>query len=295
MIDMKHDAHEIETPEELRARGLRPIMGGDGETEPTVEKPAVEAPPAYFVAHAEMVSGAIKTMADNIAVLAGLARPAAPVAAADTIDEEIEEALRTGQGAATINKAIDKRVEKRIAEQVGPQMQAGLEAIQRMTAEVATAAVGADGKPKMPYFKRFNAEINEVLGRLPAGTKINPETYQWAHDLVAGRHIGELTAEAIEQGNRSRATETPGSQGGALRTARTASAASATDVPSVAEYMGEEFAQTLEQMGRTPDQHAKNLGYVDWKDYVTKGREIEKMAGASAEAAAANRGKGSRR
>lgn len=266
----------------------------EGETT-QVEKPAVEAPPAYFVAHAEMVSGAIKTMADNIAALAGMQRPAAAAAPVDTLDEEIEEALRTGQGAGTIRKAIERGVAKGIAEGVSPQMQAGLEAIQRMTAEVATAAVGADGKPKMPYFKRFNAEINEVLSRLPAGTKINPETYQWAHDMVVGRHVAELTGEAIEQGNRARATEVPGSQGGALRTARTTPAAGSTDVPSVAEYMGEEFAQTLEQMGRTPDQHARNLGYADWKDYVTKGREIEKMAGASAEAAAANRGKGSRR
>lgn len=181
----------------------------------------------------------------------------------DVTDEEIEEALQTGTGAKKFRQMVNAGVERVKREVLGPDMAAGFQAITGLTREVVAS--------KMPYYTRFQKEIDEYIGALGPQQQLQPASYKAAHDYVVGLHVTELLAEQNEAGRRQ---ANPQPQQGTLggQNSRTT---------GVGRGQPEQFTFTADNQsalaikGYTPDQQAQRMGYKSWSDYMTQTADID--------------------
>ena len=148
-----------------------------------------------------------------------------------------------------------------LAEHVHPLRDNGLEAIANLT---RSTTVGA-----LPYYQRYKKEIDGFIQNLPAGMRMSPEVYQTAHEVVVGRHIAELTAEAKEQALRGEAPPPEPADTGR----RNRGGAPRSTAPTVEDLGGRDAMDAMAGAGKDPDGMAQRMGYANWKDYMEKTAE----------------------
>lgn len=168
------------------------------------------------------------------------------------------EAVQTGNE-EVIAAYEEQQKQALLAEHVHPLRDNGLEAIANLT---RNTTVGA-----LPYYQRFKKEIDGFIQNLPAGMRMTPEVYQTAHEVVVGRHVTELMTEAKEAALRGEAPP-PESPDTGRRPAR--GGAPRNDFPTAEDIGGRDAMDALVGAGKDPDAMAQRMGYVNWKDYMTK-------------------------
>lgn len=123
----------------------------------------------------------------------------------------------------------------------------------------------------MPYYKKYQKEIDGHMARLPAELQGNPEAWKTAHDAVAGRHVEELLNERLEEklrGQREEAqTPTPAATKGVKEEKK---------VPTLEELAGADGASALRLKGIDEHEFARRLGYESWEAYTKVQEEIDK-------------------
>lgn len=181
----------------------------------------------------------------------------------DVTDEEIEEALRSGEGAGKFRKMVNASVEKLRRDVLGPELAAGFGALEGLTREVSAT--------KMPYYDKYKKEIDEYVGALTPQQRLRPEAYKTAHDYVVGLHVTEILAEQAEASKRQK-NEPP--QGG-LPGGAPGRQARGGETRETSFQFSEENHNALAVKGYTPDMQAQRMGYKSWQDYMDKTSNIE--------------------
>lgn len=262
----------------------RMVLNIEGDPDPTADggpggdAPAPPAPPAWvpadeFKTFQATVNNTLGAITDTLGYLRdAAARGAAssaspgPTAPAGTpiSDQQFAEACQTGD-AGTISAYLKQREAALEAEHITPLRNTGLEAIAGLTKEHVTST--------LPYYKRWQKEIDAFVAQMPAGVRLHADVYRTAHNAVVGQHTSELIAEATEAAIRQandpkpepgRPSVQPGRQRG-----------TGNEVPTVEEYMGREAADALAFKGLSPDDFARKLGrYKNWADYVKQTSEV---------------------
>ncbi len=248
----------------------KPISGGSDNDPPADDAPAavVAAPPTFvptdeFKSYQATMQGNFDQLNQTIGVLrdalvAGT-RTQPPVPPAGTpggaiTEEQYVEAIQTGD--ARVVRAFHQQDKDRlIAEHIVPLRDTGLDAIAGITREMATG--------QLPYYKKYQKEIDGHIANLPANMRMTPQVYRLAHDAVVGSHNDEIVKEAVEAAIRAPATPEPMPSGG--RTGRTSAAGA---VPTVEELMGKDASDALAFRGMTGEMFAQRLGYKSWADYA---------------------------
>ena len=247
----------------------KPISGGSDNDPPEGEVPAaVVAAPTFvpadeFKSYQATMQGNFDQLNQTIGVLRDAlvaARPAPPTPPAagapggSITEEQYVEAIQTGD-ARTVRAFHEQDKQRLIVEHINPLRDTGLDAIAGITREMATG--------QLPYYKKYQKEIDAHISNLPANMRMTPQVYRLAHDAVVGSHIDEITTEAREAAIRAPAAPEPMPSGG--RTGRTSSVGA---VPTVEELMGKDASDALAFRGMTGDTFAQRLGYKSWADYA---------------------------
>lgn len=197
-------------------------------------------------------------------------RPPASASPEDDVSEqELDEALDQGKGAAKFTRAMDLRVRKQdklIQAKLAEIEEKGVAAISGIAKEMALS--------KMPHYKKYKSEVDAYIDQLPPAAKLNGPVYKVAYDAVVGSHMDEIVKadrEAIlrEVANPNAVT-LPG------KPAR-GQEGDEGKIPTVEELFGKEAAEALVAVGRSSDQHAQRMGYKSWAEYAkwVKGSEEE--------------------
>lgn len=197
-------------------------------------------------------------------------------------DAEIEDAVRTGEGAAAklralVDGAVNAATAQTRAELANFQA-IGLQSLAQVAGEIAVT--------KMPHYKRFQKEIDDRVARLEPALRANPDAIRMIHDAVVGQHTAELLREAEEAAIR-RAQDQPtgqdpaaqrdtaparGGNSGNTPGGRAPSDADGRKVPTIAELGGDDGMEALKfkdgRSGKDADSFAQSLGYADWKHYM---------------------------
>ncbi len=252
-------------------RSARPISGGSDNDEPEAPEGAEpEAPPApafvtqeTFAQEAAQTRATLAALNDTMARLnEGLRAPAAPARVPDAgkrmTREDWLNAINS-QDVVALERWDTEQKEALIAEHVAPLRDQGLGAIANLTRDTVT--------PGLPYYKRYQKEIDEVVNTFPPGMRMQAEVYRTAHDLVKGRHAEELIAEAREAALRGPAEPDAVPQGNGRGRAPRADAVPAPD------DLADGMSRALHGAGKDSDTMARKMGYADWKDYMTKTKE----------------------
>ncbi len=197
------------------------------------------------------------------AVAADRQQRQAPADIEDVTDDELEEALQLGKGAEKFRKMVNAGVERVKREVLGPELTAGFAAITGLTKEVVAS--------KMPYYTRFQKEIDEYIGALGPQQQLQPASYKAAHDYVVGLHVTELLAE---QGETTRRQGNPPPQGGQQGGANSRTTGAGRGQPESFQFSADNQG-ALAVKGYTPDQQAQRMGYKGWSDYMDKTKDIE--------------------
>lgn len=259
-----HDSKPSDSP----SRVLHPISGGSdapvageggdpqaGQGQPSPPAPGFVPSDEYKTGMATL-TGRLDEISNALANFARQPQAQAPVAAAPVITTaQFIEAVKMDD-AATVAAYNDQNARQLLQQGVNPQIGLGLEAVSNLTKEVITAS--------LPFYKKYQKEIDADLGGLPPQARLNPNAYRLVHDSVVGRHATELQQEARDAALR---TPPPAEAATPSRNGRTG-AASET-VPSADDLGGREAANAAESKGGQ-DALAKKLGYADWSDYMKK-------------------------
>lgn len=178
-------------------------------------------------------------------------------------DDEIDSALRTGEGGSgVLRRLLNEKASELRRTEIDPLRQSGFTAVQGIVQEQV--------KGFMPYYDRFRKEIDEYIQAMPDDAKLNPKVYIMAHNAVVGMHHKELADEAVEAAIR-KASEPPKADAPpSSRSGRSTGAPGTGGIPDPEDVFGRDAMDALATLGRTPDQHAKSLGYKDYKDYYEK-------------------------
>lgn len=200
------------------------------------------------------------------------AGPAAPVTGRNISDEEIDQAVLSGQGAAgriraLVDRAVTEATDRVVREHVAPLREFGVNTLAAQAAEIAA--------PKMPHYVKFKREIDARLAILDPSVKANPAVLKMVHDAVVGEHIDLLRREAVEEAARQ-AQERANNPTGGAPSATPGNGAGrpereAPEVPNVETVGGSDGVAALAhkgQGGQSQDQFAQSMGYKDWSDYM---------------------------
>jgi hypothetical protein len=210
----------------------------------------------------------MSTMQEGLAAIraSGSSAPVSPAApsASRITDEEFDEASAAGNG-KVIRAYLAQSAADLKREHIDPLQSTGLDAIAGLTRRTVLEP--------LPYYKKYQKEIDGFIAQMPAASRLQPEVLQIAHDAIVGRHITEIETEFRESATRARTAEPAESTPAARRGARVPTG---DHLPSVEEYAGAEGVQALAELGRTgrdENEFARSLGYKDWKTYMKETRE----------------------
>lgn len=232
-------------------------------------EPAAPAPPQYvpldeFRASQAQTQQTLAALNETMAALrdgisaATRSHAPAPPAAARLSRAQFIEAVQTGNE-DVIAAYEEQQKQALLAEHVHPLRDNGLEAIANLT---RNTTIGT-----LPYYQRYKKEIDGFIQNLPAGMRMTPEVYQTAHEVVVGRHTAELLAEEREKALRGEpAPAEPVDTG--RRPAR--GGAPRSDHPTVEDLGGRDAMDAMVGAGKDADGMAQRMGYLNWKDYMTK-------------------------
>lgn len=239
------------------------------EPGPTDQAPDAEAasPPSptyitaeQFMAFQTQQTQTLQSINESLAAMRSEAarRPdAAPAATEHAVTaEEYASAVQTGD-AGTIERYFDQKQRRYHAAEVAPMQRDGAQILGDMQARLSAST--------LPHYTRFKKEIDAAYAQMPPQLRAMPEAITIAHDLVSGRHVGELVAEAREAALRTPAVQpnAPGAANG--RAVRT------DNVPSAEDWLGKDNARALGNVSE--DDFARRLGYKDWAAYHAVYRE----------------------
>ena len=244
------------------------------EPEPEVVEEVVEQTPQYVTKEEyQRTNEILQSLQQNLqtlsagfnAVAADRQQRGAPQVAEieDVTDEELEEALQTGTGAKKFRQMVNAGVERVKREVLGPELTAGFQAITGLTREVVAS--------KMPYYARFQKEIDEYIAALGPSQQLQPASYKAAHDYVVGLHVTDLLAEQTEA---SRRQGNPQPQGATTTGGNSRATGTGRGQPEVFTFTADNQS-ALAIKGYTPDQQAQRMGYKSWSDYMTKTQDLE--------------------
>ena len=252
-------------------------MADEPETPTTLVEPTAPVfdPADAFKTLQANLEGRIAQMTDNFnAAVAQINQTRQDVRPAQLTDpeitlDEIENVLAEGKGADKLVKMIDSRLKKLetgLAQRISEIESTGTNALSNVASEMA--------RSDMPYYKRYQKEIDAYVATLSPHLRMNKQVYVVAHNAVVGQHLPDIIKEEREKVMREAADpNAAGSPGGAA--GRRANGAPADDVPTVEQIFGKEAADALTSVGRTPDQHAQRMGYKTWADYAKFVKEQE--------------------
>lgn len=243
----------------------------DTPDEPTPTPPP--APPTWvpseefkgFQAQVTQTLQAIQTNINALASAYGQGRPQSPSTPAAMSDEEIETAFNEGKGAQVVKRLLTEERERIRREEIGPLRELGLSAIANLTESIAR------GKMSPHLYTRYKGEIDQYIQSLSPEAKLNPQAHEIAYNAVVGRHVNEITSEAVQAAMRKKADEPPAPPPGST-TGRTQDQNSR--VPTVEDYAGRDGAAALAGIGKDGDAFARRLGYKDWTAYMAKAKEL---------------------
>lgn len=189
-------------------------------------------------------------------------------------DNEVLEEIQSG-GMTKLKQLINSSVDKVRREELDPFRQNGIRVLGEQSKQLAILS------GKMPYYQRFQKEIDTAIDRLPPEQRTSAEVYKGLHDIIVGQNFTILAKEQQEAQVRAArerdASTLPGSQGG-----RQAEKVDPNAIPSFESIYGKEGEAALANLGRggrTPDGFAQTMGYKDWSTYYT---EVLKPSGVTA-------------
>lgn len=182
-------------------------------------------------------------------------------------EEQVMEAMNGGEpGSMKLMKKFIQQSSGSEIESLKAEMKTMREQGQQSLSKLAQGA----GTQNLTYYDKYKEEIDKVVAGSAAHLQTDPETYRQAHNFVAGQHMEEIVAEAIEAKLRSNGDEDkPGS----------------ATVPSGGSNQGRNIEQgkvdlsydnvfskaALNQLrlrGVTPEQHAKNTGFANYDEFA---------------------------
>lgn len=215
-------------------------------------------------------SQVLESMQTSLQAIAASRASTEPPPTADAVAEiqRLDEALTHAEAegeTAKVRQLLDRKTDLKIRlaqeqtkrEHIDPLQTTGFNAMASFARESVI--------PRMPHYARYKKEIDAYFDQLPPAAKIQPSAYEIAYQAVVGKHHDEIVKEETDKairGSRDAGGANPPGDGGSGRGAET------ENVPSVEELMGRDAADALAFMGRTPDEHARRLGYTDWADYA---------------------------
>ena len=212
---------------------------------------------------------ALASRAPQVVVAPGGTQTAAPV---PITDDEIDQAIASGQGVASrvralIDRAVTTAADRLMKEHIEPLRNFGVNTLADLSHKVAASG--------MPKYAKYKKEIDERLNQLSPELRANPEAIKMIHDAVVGSHADDIEREAAEAAVR-KAQEPPappspgtGAAPGAPRTGG--------DVPSLIDVAGQEGLEALKHKGRgnmDQDALAQSMGYKSWADYQKQYAEL---------------------
>jgi hypothetical protein len=186
-------------------------------------------------------------------------------------DEEIDQAVASGQNVgarvrALVDRAVTQAADRLMKEHIEPLRNFGVTTLADLSHKVAATG--------MPKYAKYKKEIDERLGQLSPELRANPEAIKMIHDAVVGSHAEDLEREAAEAAVR-KAQEPPPAQTPGTGTAP--GAPRTNEIPTLIEVGGQEGLDALKHKGRgnmNQDALAQSMGYKDWNDYQKQYQEL---------------------
>ncbi len=261
------------------------IFNRNNPPQSPAETPA--APPAAEtgVSRAEFdqkfteMMGAIRDLAQRPVVVQGPAAYAPPPPPEIT-DEELTEAIASGQGAGKVRELVQRRLDAARAE-VGREVAAVRDHGAMALGDLAerTFFAGLDPEDRA-IFQRYKDEVKGLVNGCEPALRGIVQTWEACFANITGQHRKELEREATEAALRRHAEASapaapqPG-RGGRVQPNDD------TDIPSITDYVGGD--QRFD--GMTEDEFIRKMNrgktakerYKDWNDYVSRGKEIERQ------------------
>jgi len=232
------------------------------------------------------VAGALENLNAGITDL--VTRPvvaqAAPVAAAvrpGVSDEEIDQALLGGTGAAAnirrlVDKAVNDRADALVREHIEPLNATGIPALASLTKKVTLEG--------MEHYARYRGEIDDRLARLDPAVQTNTNALAMVYFAVVGEHdaerkqeIEEATVRKIQEaaagGDGGPGTATPGGSTGVTKREDKPT----PDANTLAGQLGMEALAHKGNGGQDQDEFARGMGYESWDAYMKQAEELEAL------------------
>ena len=165
-------------------------------------------------------------------------------------DEDIDQAVITGQGAASriralVDRAVNEATTRVIKEHIEPLQNFGVNTLGELSRRVTSSG--------MKYYDRYRKEIDDRLNALDPAVRVNPAVQEMVYNAVVGSHTEELTRESAESAIR-KAQETgeeanTKTKGGSAIPGTGAGARGerdAEDVPTLHDMAGQEGVEALQ-------------------------------------------------
>lgn len=196
-------------------------------------------------------------------------------------DADIDQAVLTGQGAAQhiralidreVNAAADRLIQQRIA----PLETFGVSTLGEISKKVAMQGGG------MPYYTRYQKEIDEKLNQLAPELRANPAAIDMVYKAVLGEHTDELIKSAAEEAIRKAQEPIPTGRGTTPGTGSAAPRDGEDEIPSIEELGGRPGLEALQHKGdgkQDQDTFARSLGYENWSAYIKQYNSLLKEVG----------------
>lgn len=252
---------------------------------PPAAEPAA-TPPAEPVSRAEFddkfskMMGAIQDLAQR-PVVVHQNQPAAPPPPEIT-DEEINEALASGNGASRVKEMVRRQLDVargEVAREVGAVREHGAASLGALAEK--TFVIGLDTDDRA-IFGRYEDEIKNLVNQCEPALRGMPQTWEACFATVAGAHRKELESEWKEAALRQRAEDE--TRAAAPQPGRAGGRAPVNDdgeIPTIADFVGtdQRFEGVTEEEFIRKINRGKPAGekYKDWADYNTRGKAIEKQ------------------
>ena len=237
--------------------------GGGSATPPETPPTPTFVPTDDFKAFQTQITDTLQGINDALSQLSKSVVPSAAPAVAERVkDEEIEQALQTGQGAPIFRRLVKEHVDELRVTDINPLRDEGLAAI----GEVVAGSMAKE----LPYYTRFKKEVDEYVSKMPPNLRIRPEAIRMAHNAVVGAHATEIVNEAKEAALRGGGEPPKG--GGAPPSGSGRQAGVGGGAPTVEDLMGRDAADALAFRGMDGDALARKMGYKDWSSYAEVAR-----------------------
>lgn len=225
-----------------------------------------------------MIEGQLSAVSANLGAILSRSAAPAPAPAAPSMpaiqeptDDEIEDAMSSGKGAAMMRRlaAIEaaKREQSLLQQHINPLRETGVSAIVNLT---RTAV-----KEKLPYYGKYEKEINGYLEQLPTDALTNPQVYEVAYAKVVADHLDEIVQERVKAAVGAADDAVVNDPIASIIRPPRATQPEGERVPTVEELCGADAAQALRSRNQSPDAFARQLGYADWAAYAKVAKSME--------------------